>query len=108
DKPVLDAQPVMGERRLVEEMSELAVELGIFVIGDLQDPVLDAERIGVVLAKRIALDLGRPAVEILAVEQRNPALFGRLVLPPGVDRPPYGDDEDRERAQREAQSPNNW
>ena len=81
DEPILDAQLVVGEWRLVEEVPELAVELGILVVGDLQDAVFDAERVAEVLAGVVALDLGFPAVEVLAVEERDPAVLGRRILP---------------------------
>ena len=85
DEPILDAQPVVGKRRLVEQVAELVVELGILVVRYLQDPVLDAESITVVLAQVVAFDLGLPAVQVLAVEECDPALLGGRILPADID-----------------------
>ena len=51
DEPILDAQPVVRERRLVEEMAELVVELGVLVIGDFENAIFHAEGVAVVLAE---------------------------------------------------------
>src|SRR5262249_41516617 len=66
-------EPVVRELALVEEVAELLVELRVLVVRDLDRAVLDAEGVPVILAQRIALDLGGPALEVLAVEQRHPA-----------------------------------
>src|SRR5437867_1585684 len=44
----------MGKRGLVEEMPERVVETGILVVGNLQDPVLDPERVGLPTRRRTA------------------------------------------------------
>src|SRR6476659_2864703 len=59
--------------RLVRiQMPELFVELSVFVVRHLDNAVLDAERVAVVLAERMLGDLDGPAAQILAVEQRVP------------------------------------
>ena len=80
DEPILDPQPIVRILVLGEQVAELVVELGILIIGDLEDAVFDAERIAIIVARVIALDLGLPALEVLAVEERNPAVFAGQVL----------------------------
>ena len=76
-KPVLDPQDVVGELVLVEQVAELAVEFVVLVVGDFQHAVLDAKRVAEVVAQLIALDLRRPAGQVLAVEQGHPLAVGR-------------------------------
>src|SRR5262249_22012201 len=87
----------------VKEMAELRVELVVLVIRDLQHAVLDPEGVAVVLARGIALDLGRPAVEVLAIEQRGPAILflGGLLLTAGINH----EGNDHKRTQPQAEPP---
>ena len=96
DEAVLDPQPVVRELVLVEQVAELAVELGVLVVAHLQDAVLDAERVGVVVAELVALDLRRPAVEVLAVEERHPLALVLL----GLLREGGWDDADCQEAKK--------
>ena len=73
-EPILEAQAVGLEGRLVEQVAEGVVEGLVLVVGNLEDAVFDAERVGVVVAQVVAGDLGRPAGEILAVEEADPAI----------------------------------
>src|SRR5262249_16870624 len=50
DEAVLHPHGVVGELLLVEDVPELAVELLVLVVRHLQQPVLDPERVGVVVA----------------------------------------------------------
>ena len=69
---VLDPKPIVRVLVLREQVPELAVELGVPVVANLQDTVFHAEGVRVVLAQGVARDLGRPAVEVLTVEQADP------------------------------------
>src|SRR5690606_29896741 len=74
DEPILRRDEVVGERILVEEVTELAVELLPVVVPHFQQPVLDAERVAEVDAEVVALELRGPAGEVPAVEELNPVL----------------------------------
>ena len=84
DESILDVQFVVGKLRLVEEMPELAVELGVLVVGDFQDSVFDTKCVAEILAGRVALDFGFPAVQVFAIEERDPAIFTGRILPEGT------------------------
>jgi hypothetical protein len=56
----------------VPEAVERAV---VAVVPHLDEAVLHAEGVGEVLAGRMSFDLRRPAVQILAVEEADPALL---------------------------------
>jgi hypothetical protein len=77
---VLRGDDVVRELRLVEEMPEAIAKLGILIVGGLQESVLHAERIPVILAERKAGDLHHPASKVLAVEGLYPVLAIRIVL----------------------------
>src|SRR5690606_9829998 len=94
DEAILDPQTVVRERRSIEEMAEAPGEIRIAVVRDRQQAVLDAERIGVVVAERMNANLYDPAVEIPPVEKRYPIL-GARILAGGARRC----DERRERKQ---------
>ena len=75
--PVHQSQPVAGERDLVDQVGELVGELAaVVVVGDPERPVLHHEGVVPVLAGRPVIDLGNPAVEVAAVEDRDPAVGG--------------------------------
>ena len=77
---VLGGDAVVRERILVEHVPELAVEFRPLVVAHLQHAVLDAERVVEVLPEVVLRELGRPAVEVAAVEQLDPLLLVRVVL----------------------------
>jgi hypothetical protein len=52
------------------------VELGVAVVGNAKQTILDAEGVAEVIAHFVMSDLNFPAVEILAVENRLPLLPG--------------------------------
>src|SRR5690606_41467839 len=70
-----DAQTVVRERILVEEMPEAAVEGIVLVVADFEHTVLDAKRVGIIDAMFVTGDLGGPAIEVFAVEQLDPLFF---------------------------------
>ena len=73
DDAVLDAEDVVRERLVVEEVAEAVVEGAVVVVvGDAEDAVFDAEGVGVVVAGVVAGDFGRPAGEVAAVEELDP------------------------------------
>ena len=76
DEAVFDAQPVALERLVEEDVAEVAVELVVAVEAHLEQAVLDAEGVLVVVAEFEAGDLRRPAGEVLAVEERGPLFPG--------------------------------
>ena len=85
DEAVFDHQAVVGERVLVEEVSELAVEALVLVVADLEQAVFDAEGVAEVVAEIVLGDLRRPAFEVLAVEQDDPVFLVRVrIRRPGV------------------------
>src|SRR5205823_1058157 len=86
DEPVFGDEAIVGERILVEDVAELAVELRPFVVAHLEQPVLDAHRVVEVLAEVVLRELGRPAVEVPAVEQLDPFFFAGIVLLLGGSR----------------------
>jgi hypothetical protein len=53
-------------------MTELHVELVVTVVAHLDDAVLDPERVAVVFAQGMLVDLDGPARKILPIEQRMP------------------------------------
>ena len=71
----------MRERRLVEEMSELAVELIVAVVDHAQEAVLDTKRVRVVVVELVAPDLDAPTFEVLAVEELDPAVVRAIHRP---------------------------
>ena len=80
DEPILDAQTIIGILVLGKQVAELIVELGIMVIDDFENAVFDPKGVAEIVARVVAFDLGLPAVQILAVEERDPALRRRQVL----------------------------
>ena len=78
DEAVLDHQAVIGIGVLVEEVAELPVEALVFVVADLEQAVLDAEGVAVVVTEFVLRDLRRPAFQILAVEQDDPVFLVRV------------------------------
>ena len=86
DEPIFDPQAVLRKRTLVEQVPELTVELGVLIIGNLQDPIFDAERIAKVLAEGVSRDLRLPSIKVLAVEQWDPRFLARDILTRCVER----------------------
>ena len=76
EEPVLESEDVVRVVDLIEEeVAELAIELVVVLIADLDRAILDAVGFLGVFAKLLAPDLGCPAGEVLAVEQGDEALF---------------------------------
>jgi len=72
---VFEAQPVWAiDRLLVEQVAEALAELVVLVVADHDSPVAYAEGVAIILAQWKPTNLGRPAIQRLAVEQRLPAL----------------------------------
>ena len=95
DEAVFDHQPVVGERVLIEEVSELAVEALVLVVAHLEQAVFDAEGVAEVVAELVFGDLRRPALQILAVEQHDPVfLLGRRLCR-GAAREQYGEKKNK-------------
>src|SRR5260221_9078156 len=65
----------MGKPVLVAQVAEPAAEVLVFVVGDAEKAVLDAEGVVAVLAGGVPGELGGPAFEVLAVEKRCPFLL---------------------------------
>ena len=59
-------------------MAELPVEAGPLVVANLEQAVLDAERVVVVLAERVVGELDVPVRQVLAVEGLDPLLPVRV------------------------------
>lgn len=78
DEAVIDQDFVIGEWFLVEEMAELAVEALVLVVSDLDQAVLDAERVAEVVAEFVLRDFRCPALEILAVEEHQPVFLREI------------------------------
>src|SRR5262245_54362646 len=55
-------------------MAKLVVECVVLVVADFEDTVLDPERVGKVLSKRISRNLGNPPIKILPIEKLDPLL----------------------------------
>ena len=53
-------------------MAESAIELGIVVVADLDDAVLDAKGVERIFAEGVLGDFDGPALEVAPVEQGNP------------------------------------
>src|SRR5262245_61932827 len=75
DEPIFDADHVVRELVLVKEVAELLVKRVVLVVAYLDQAVFDAKRVTEVLAKVVPGNLRRPAVEVLAVEQRFPLVL---------------------------------
>jgi len=68
DEAVLRGDDVMGELPVsVEDVAKPVTEVGVLVVGDSEDAVLDTECVAVVLAEGEAGDFGDPTVEVLAL-----------------------------------------
>jgi hypothetical protein len=81
DEAVLDDETVMGERGLVEQVAEAAVEGPLVaLVGDLEHSVLHPESVREVLADGVAGDLRDPALEAMTVEQLLPFLTLRVTI----------------------------
>jgi hypothetical protein len=79
DEAILRGDQVVGERVLVEDVAELAVEGRPLVVADLQEPVFDAEGVVEVLAQLVLRELDRPVGEVAPVEQLDPVARGNVV-----------------------------
>src|SRR5690606_24794479 len=77
DEAVLDAQTVVRERILVEEMPEAAVEGIVLVVADFEHTVLDAKRVGIIDAMFVTGDLGGRAIEVFRSEEHTSELQSR-------------------------------
>src|SRR5688572_17262603 len=75
DEAIFDAQPVVAERLLIEEMAEAAAETVVVRVAHFEHAILDAKRVAIVFSDLVMGDLWRPAREIPAVEERNPILL---------------------------------
>jgi hypothetical protein len=80
---ILGGDHVVRERIVVEDVSELTVELGPLVVADLQEAILDANGVIQVDAEIVFGELGRPSRQIAPVEKLNPLLLVRTALPSG-------------------------
>ena len=65
----------MREAVLVEDMPELALKVLVLGVTNLHHAILDAEGVAKVLARLVTLDLHGPAIEVLAVKERNPLVL---------------------------------
>src|SRR5258708_31026989 len=72
DEPIFHAQPVVRVFVLREDVPESSIELWVLIVGDFQNPVLDAEGVAKILTGFITLDLDRPTFQVLAIEQSDP------------------------------------
>ena len=72
---VFEAEDVMGIGQVGEEVAEVAVELLVAVVGDLENAVFDAEGVGVVVSEGTFGDFDGPAGEVLAIEEGDPLWF---------------------------------
>src|SRR4051812_804025 len=77
DEAILRRDEIVLERALVEDVPELAVERGPLVVADLEQPVLDAERVVVVIAERMLGELDVPVGQVPTVEHLDPVRLGR-------------------------------
>src|SRR5437660_8471833 len=85
-KAVFHGHKVIGESIFVENMAELAVELVVLIVGDLQQTILHTESIAEIIPHFVLRNLYRPTVEILPIEELDPILwigFGSGVLGEG-------------------------
>ena len=64
----------MREDLVIEDVSELAIEVWPVVIGDLEHAVFDAEGVAVVRAEWMAGKFWNPVGQVVAVEQTHPLL----------------------------------
>ena len=80
DKAVSAPNLVIGVRGLVVEVAELAVKLLPLRVVDGEEAVFHLKGVLVINPQIGACKFGRPAVEILAIEQGNPDLFIGLGL----------------------------
>lgn len=67
-KTIIEFQMKVREGNLVEEMSELVIEVAILIISDLHQAVLDAEGISEIVPDIVMIDLDDPVVDVFAVE----------------------------------------
>src|SRR5687767_3911603 len=74
---VFDDEPVVAERLLVEQVTELPIEGPITTVVHADDAIYDLERIRVVVAWRMPRDLRGPSGQIASIEERNPILVIR-------------------------------
>src|SRR5205085_9952116 len=73
DKAILDADSIMRELVLVENVAEAAVEIVVLVVRDSHHPIFDAKSVAEVFAQLVSFDFGRPAGQVLAVEETDTA-----------------------------------
>ncbi len=62
----------------MEQMTELVVEVRVPIVSDAQNPIVDPERAGKILADLVARDLHRPPIEIAPVKEMDPLFSARL------------------------------
>ncbi len=99
DESVFDAEAVVGEFVLVEDVAKLAFELFVLVERDGEESIFDAEGVVVIVAEFVAGDLGGPASKVLAIEKRDPFLcvwFGLLGFDAAGEGCEYCDGEEGE------------
>ena len=75
-KTVFDAQPVIREGEVIEEMPKPLVELVVvFVVDHLDQAIFDAKCITEIIVRLVAPDLWDPAIEVCAIEQGDPVFL---------------------------------
>src|SRR4029450_10636593 len=91
--------------RLEEEVAEVAVEGVPLVVDDPEHAVLDTEGVVVVHPGAEAGELGHPAAQVLAVEERNPLLLVRVLGEGGARHDEqHGEASERSLHRRQAYS----
>src|SRR5262245_5019854 len=73
-KPIFDADSVVRESVFVEDVAVLAIEFVVLVVRDFHDAIFDAKSVAEIVAQFVALDLGRPATEVFAIKEADPAI----------------------------------
>lgn len=71
---IFHAQNVMRVGEIGEKVAELAAKFVIAIVGNFQDAVLDAKGVVGICTEWMAGDFGRPAIEVFAIEQADPAI----------------------------------
>jgi hypothetical protein len=74
-KAVFQLKMIIGIGLFEIQVAELIVEIAVLVVAHLYHAVFYAERVAVVLAYGVVVDLHEPVVDIFAVEKRFPYAF---------------------------------
>jgi hypothetical protein len=68
NEAIFDSQSVMGKLILIEQVAKFTVEVGVLIISNLYDSILDSECFRVIVTQLKALDLWGPTIQSFPIK----------------------------------------